>query len=70
MSFPTQKVVCQLLRDGPPKRNEKIYILLKWTEVVTGRNDQLPRIRFGSITIVIRFAVADIVSYVRVTYIF
>ena len=24
MSFPTQHVVCQLLRDGPPKRGDKI----------------------------------------------
>ena len=26
MSFPTQQVVCQLLRDGPPKRGDKILL--------------------------------------------
>ena len=27
MSFPTQQVVCQLLRDGPPKRGDKILFM-------------------------------------------
>ena len=26
MSFPTQQVVCQLLRKGPSKRNDKIFL--------------------------------------------
>ena len=36
MSFPTQQVVCQLLRDGPPKRNDKI--LLKFMDCAYQNN--------------------------------
>ena len=36
MSFPTQQVVCQLLRDGPPKRGDKI--LLKFMDCAYQNN--------------------------------
>ena len=36
MSFPTQQVVCQLLRDGPPKRGDKI--LLKFMDFAYQNN--------------------------------
>ena len=36
MSFPTQQVVCQLLRDGPPKRCDKI--LLKFMDCAYQNN--------------------------------
>ena len=36
MSFPTQQVVCQLLRDGPPKRGDRI--LLKFMDCTYQNN--------------------------------
>ena len=36
MSFSTQHVVCQLLRDGPPKRGDKI--LLKFMDCAYQNN--------------------------------
>ena len=42
MSFPTQKVVCQLLRDGPPMRVDKILLNenIKVTSFASNENTQ------------------------------